>query len=569
MTVASGEPAEAGDEADVVPGFDLRAARHGLALLQMQARAADPKSQPGWVHRRVQQLEFLDSRAVRWRVSVDFVVPQDAPMVEMGDKPFRLVPITSLAKSDLVAFSLRDELGAAVWMPTSGETTTCLASALVYWAAHDLGLSVGDVPLGLVDDIWRIVQERPGPLAAHVPGLLLAAALIDAHGRDVAAGRALAELEEDLADVPWWRAGRRLSARGQVVRARRLAGMAARALSSAEEAFSDVAAEVRPLAERLMASANFRSQVEELAQNFIVHVGANSPPGSRRIIKLAYESEIRFARPGGRSHRLWQSLGWRCWQMDVRIGGRGGSHHLEVAAPPGIDVVGITADRVEVSADGGAGVVGARAGGGARARGGARAGGGGGAWHGGAVVRWVRRWWHQLIFWQPAAALSVSGYAPHVHINPPGGSLFRYRCAIFVRVSRPGWLTASWLVAVAIGIVTVIGRFSLPALFSKSETGEAGTAATLLLALLGVFATMLVRPGEHPLAARLLVVARTLILTEVVVVLIGVGNLVLHQTAHGLPVTLWTWLAVVAGAATLLFTISWLLPVAVRPHREL
>lgn len=123
--------------------------------------------------------------------------------------------------------------------------------------------------------------------------------------------------------------------------------------------------------------------------------------------------------------------------------------------------------------------------------------------------------------------------------------------------------------AVVIGIVVAVGRFSLPALFSRSETGEAGTAATLLLALLGVFATMLVRPGEHPLASRLLLVARLLILTEVTVVLIGVGNLVLHQAAHGMPVILWTWLAAVAGAATVLFTISWLLPVAVRPHREL
>lgn len=429
----------------------MRAARHGLALLQMQARAADPKSQPGWVHRRVQQLEFLDTRAVRWQVSVDFVVPQDAPRVEMGDKPFRLVPITSLAKSDLVAFSLRDEQGAAVWMPTAGETTTCLASALVYWAAHDLGLPVGDVPPGLVDDIWRIVAERPAPLAARVPGLLLAAELIDARARELAAGRTLAELEDGLADVPWWRVASRLSARGQLVRARRLAGAATRELSSADEAFSQVASEVRPLAERLMASANFRSQAEELAQNFIVHVGASSPPGSRRIIKLAYESEIRFARPRGRFHRLWQSLGWRCWQMDVRIGGRGGSHHLEVAAPAGIDVVGITADRVEVSDDGaagdfrggafGGGAFGGGRRGGRRGRpGGARAGGGRSRAGGGgvAVVRWLRRRWRQLIFWEPAAALSVSGYAPHVHINPPGGALFRYRCAIFVRVSLAG-----------------------------------------------------------------------------------------------------------------------------------
>jgi hypothetical protein len=30
----------------------------------------------------------------------------------------------------------------------------------------------------------------------------------------------------------------------------------------------------------------------------------------------------------------------------VLIGGSGGSYHLEVAAPPGVDIVGITADPV-------------------------------------------------------------------------------------------------------------------------------------------------------------------------------------------------------------------------------
>lgn len=537
-----------------VPPFDSQAARRGLALLQMQARAADPQSQPGWVHRRVQQLEFLDTRAVRWRVSVDFAVPQGAPRVRLGDKDVYLVPITSLAKIDLVAFSLRDELGAAVWMPTSAETTTCLASALVYWAANDVGLEVKDLPPALVEDIWRIVQERPSELTARVPVLLLAADLIDARMR------------YELAE----------SGGG-----RREAAAEARVLELAQAKLAEVADEVRTLAGRLMASANFRSQIEELAQNFIVHIGVSSPPGSRRIIKLSYESEIRFARPRGRFHRLWQSLGWRCWQVDVRIGGRGGSPHLEVIAPSGIDIVGITADQVEViyeygsyrtarSHDRRGGQLPARRAGAVRrlasrlkARGSRIAA----AWSAGGALR-SSQWWRGLFFWQPTATFSVSGYAPHVHINPPGGSLLRYRCAIFIRVSRPGWLTASWLIALVIGVVVGVGRFSLTALFSKGDAGEAGTAATLLLALLGVFATMLVRPGEHPLASRLLIVGRLLLLVQSAVILIGVGNLVLHQPEHRMPAELWTWLALVAGAATVLFTVSWLLPVAWRSHDD-
>ncbi|HWF82886.1 MAG TPA: hypothetical protein VN695_20095 [Streptosporangiaceae bacterium] len=172
------------------------------------------------------------------------------------------------------------------------------------------------------------------------------------------------------------------------------------------------------------------------------------------------------------------------------------------------------------------------------------------------------------MYWEPRAAFSASGYAPHVHINPPGAAMIRYRAAIFVRVSRPAWLTSSWLIALVIGGVVGVGRFSLQVIYSQTTTGEAGTAATLLLALLGVFATMLIRPGEHPLASRLLLLARLLILIQVAVVLVGVGNLVLHNPRHAVPTTLWTWLTIVAGAAAGLFTLSWLLPIALRPHRE-
>ena len=129
----------------------------------------------------------------------------------------------------------------------------------------------------------------------------------------------------------------------------------------------------------------------------------------------------------------------------------------------------------------------------------------------------------------------MPGYLPHVQVIPPNAAYVRYRTAIFVRVSRTGWLTASWLVAVVIGGVMIAGRFNLDALYGKHTSGEAGTAATLLLALLGVFATMLVGPMAHPLASRLLLLARLLIGVDVIVILVGVGDLVLHQAGHPTP----------------------------------
>jgi hypothetical protein len=530
-----------------VPKFDPQAARTGLALLQIQARSSDPQYQPGWVNRRVQQLEFLDTRAVRWRVSVDFQVPEDAPAVTLGDQKFYLVPITTMAKTDLVAFDLRDELGSAVWMPTSRQTSGYLAPALAYWASADLHCNPQDLPDGLVRDIWRVVYDRQDQISADPPALLAAAALIDARHRLIRASRRLAGRESALGGVPRWQLLTRLGLARSRARARRDWQSSRRARRSAEENFAGVPTDIRLLVYRLMANPIYRSRVLELAQNYLVQVGVSTPPGSRRIIKLRYESEIRFARPYGRFHRLWQSLGWRAWQVDVLIGGRGGGHHLEVAAPPGVDVVGITADPVVFA--------GSEPSDGFRRR------------PSDARRRLTNAaWWRALIFWEPKAAISVAGYAPHVHINPPYAATVRYRAAIFVRVSRPGWLTASLLVALVISGVIGFGRFNLAVVYSKTATAEAGTAATLLFALLGVFATMLVRPGEHPLASRLLLMARMLILIQAAVVLVGVGNLVLHNAAHPLPVVLWTWLMIVAWATTILFTLSWLLPVALQPH---
>jgi hypothetical protein len=275
-----------------------------------------------------------------------------------------------------------------------------------------------------------------------------------------------------------------------------------------------------------------------------VHVGVKSTSGTRRIIKLDYESYApRHEVTRGRFPEFLQSLGWRLWQFDLLIGGRGGSYHLEVTAPPGVDVVGITADRLE-------------------------------ARELGPPIGWWQRfksWLRGLIFWEPSADVSVHGDMPHVHINPPDGAFVRYRAAIFVRVSRPGWLTASWGVTFVIGAAILAGWRNLPVFFTKGTAAntateaQAGIAATLLLTLLGVAATMLLRPGEHPLASSLLRTARFLILVDAAVVLVSVGYLTLHQ--HPIPLTVWTWLARVACAVFVLFTVSWLVPMA-RPSRR-
>jgi hypothetical protein len=73
---------------------DQATAGAGLALLLLRAN-------PDWIHRRAEQLEFVDTRAVRWRVRIDFFTPDTAPIVKVGAERFRLIPISALPKGKL------------------------------------------------------------------------------------------------------------------------------------------------------------------------------------------------------------------------------------------------------------------------------------------------------------------------------------------------------------------------------------------------------------------------------------------------------------------------------------
>jgi hypothetical protein len=523
---------------------DDRETRVGLALLLLQATpsAREAEGASDWVKRRVEQLTFLDTRAVRRRVSIDFTVPADAPVVELGEKLLRLVPVTRLPKTDLVAFSLFDEHADALWMPTSRETTRRLGLALVYWASRILGTDPEQLPEQLTEQLTRIVSADPGDLQANQPVLLAAAALIDAERWYYPLADERLRLERALGSAQFSEPSERRDLRRRWITVYRATSHAWDSLCKARDAWAATGASSASIERRLMQDDFLRSQVVELAESFIVHVGVESPRGTRRIVKLEFESQFRFTLAKGLTRRSLQSLGWRCWQVDVLIGGRGGSHHLEVAAPPGVDIVGISAEPHDQQ-------FGQRDG----------------------TVMFSADRWRRLIYWAPDTPYSIFGNLPHVHLSIPADGK-RYRAAVFMRVSRPGWLTASWLVAMVICGVLIAGVANLSVLFSltapAAAEAQAGTAATLLLALLGVFATMLIRPGEHPLASRLLLLARLLILSDALAVLVGVGDLVLHQVKHQPPTTLWASLAGVAAAAFALLTLSWLLPVKASQRRN-
>jgi hypothetical protein len=495
---------------------ELRARQHeaarndverGLLLLALQAQAADRRSL-GWVKRRVEQIEILDTRAARWRVSIDFEIPIEAPIVNVESEPFYLIPVTAMLKGDLVSFDLRDERGDALWLPTSSETNRRVAPALVITARRVLGSD--SLPRRLEQDMMRIVATLPGRHAEAYKPFAAAAALIDIRPFE----EELREASQRLYQDRFWHIRKRWQASRDWGRAQKAIREPMAAKLAAEQMLGDLDKDVWNAAYKLMVDRTFRSLLEELAQNYLVVVAVPTNSRTRRIVKLTSERTVTFWSRKSIWWRLPQSLGWRCWPLDVLIGGRGGSHHLEVAAPPGVDVVRIVARptaRRELS----------------------------------------------------APILAAEGFSPHVHISIPAIFPFRYRATIDMRTSRGGWLLASVLVGVLIAVVMMLGRHDLGVLFPASTSGvsgEAGTAATLLLALLGVIALWLIRPGEHPLASRLLLLVSGLILLDVADVLCGTGDLLLHQTVHPLPTTLWSVLAWASVVMASMLLLSWLMP---------
>src|SRR5207248_6685635 len=83
----------------------LSSCRHcGLTMLRLFVRSAD------WVVRRVENIDFLDERTVRRRVSVDFAAPPEAVAFLRDDgRRVRILPLALMRRKSLINFDLRDE----------------------------------------------------------------------------------------------------------------------------------------------------------------------------------------------------------------------------------------------------------------------------------------------------------------------------------------------------------------------------------------------------------------------------------------------------------------------------
>lgn len=234
-----------------------------------------------WVHRRVEQIEFLDDRSVRRKVSVDIELPSNEPEREVAGKPMDLVPLALLRKEPLVGFDLRDENGGTVPLLTRQQNafvSWSLLAAVGEAAARNAGFSL-PLPLDVLSDLRLLTSER--------------------------------------------------------------ADKAERALKTFKKPRRQ---DSRPLRKALMRDEVFSSFAEALADNFLLLVLLEHQPSGRRVLKFSYVEPLPWPllRPrASLRHTLWLlrvRLGLASVPLDFEVPAlnEAASYHFEIEAPRGL-----------------------------------------------------------------------------------------------------------------------------------------------------------------------------------------------------------------------------------------
>jgi hypothetical protein len=243
--------------------------------------------------------------------------------------------------------------------------------------------------------------------------------------------------------------------------------------------------------------------LDDAARNFPVLVSVEWPQRNgkslapeRRILKFAFDEEIPDDRSGA---KLLQSLGWRTRRARVGATGVGdaASYHFGVAAPVDIEIVGARLAALDPP---------------------------------------IRR----FITLDDSGKRSTTG----AHLMVRGAAPRSEGIALIqMRVRRAGLLRASALTTAFIAAVLTVGALRLAKL-----DGQSSDVDVLLVAIPGLLAIYLARPGEHILASRLLVGVRMVVALSGLLAFVAAGSLVALGPGR---VEASSWFAL-AGAAWLL-----------------
>jgi hypothetical protein len=169
----------------------------------------------------------------------------------------------------------------------------------------------------------------------------------------------------------------------------------------------------------------------------------------------------------------------------------------------------------------------------------------------------------------PSTRDHVGGGGPRIHLR--AARLPRKAQAIAqasLRVSRRGWLGAAAVCSLVMAATLAVGADWVHSTFTTEavDPDVGSQAAALLVVLPAIFATLLVRPQEHAMAARLLrLVKPSLILTSLASYA-AAASLIIGPRGRLLR-GLWTGFAVFAILAAAVICLNWVFPTVKKGRR--
>lgn len=257
--------------------------------------------------------------------------------------------------------------------------------------------------------------------------------------------------------------------------------------------------------QKLLSNSLFNGLFRELSSSFILLTTLRITPGARRILKFSYEETLpKGSRPV--LERLAEKLGWQPTVMEFALPAIGdcSSFHFESMSPPGLKIVGA-----------------------------------------------------QLYASLPAPGVIAESNeeAGRVHLNIQDavrGSVGRAWVSLSTKTA--GLLRGAIVVSSLIAAVVTVGSHNL-----KELDSAAASSASLLIAVPGIFATFLVRQGEHGLASRLLIGIRAAALVAGVLSYFAAASLVLDIGYKDLVMS-WQILTNLSWIVTITLVLAWILP---------
>lgn len=207
-------------------------------------------------------------------------------------------------------------------------------------------------------------------------------------------------------------------------------------------------------------------------------------PGIRQILKLTYDEGVRVQPLEGDDRTLRMSLGWvaRTTSIPIALSGGAGSYHVQVDAPPNME---FTATQLRSHQP----------------------------------LSLVRKPVSKRSLPEPSYIDFNPGYARHSHLYvPKAHQLASGRVILSLRVERESILSGGVWAGAVIAIVLWVYYQYIDQLVRQS-----GTVVAFFALIPGLVTIYYIRPGEHPLARRLLRFPRVLLTISALLPLVAVG----------------------------------------------